>query len=83
MTAKEKHFYAKWCNDNGITIFPVPMVNSGGIYKIAVSKNGEVKQGDQLYKDTPEKGIPAWSDKVWELYKIFYDKNNKPTPVNQ
>lgn len=41
----------KKCWEYGITIYPVPLVPSGKILKIAVNKNNQETLGDKLYDD--------------------------------
>ena len=76
MDARENHKYEKWCHDNGIKIYPIP-VSNGGLYKIALDTKGNVVQGKQTYKDSPLKGEVSVWDKIRMLYKEIFEKNNK------
>ncbi|MGQ2982094.1 hypothetical protein [Flavobacterium sp.] len=76
MEAKEAHKYASWCNANFIKLFPVP-TSSPGIYKIAMEKKGIVTQGQQYFRDKPLKNELSVWDKIREIYKEIYEKNNK------
>ncbi|QEE49657.1 hypothetical protein FUA48_08685 [Flavobacterium alkalisoli] len=77
MDAKEFHKYAKWCNDNFVFIYPVPLtaVNSGN-YKIEVCNRGKVKKGDGVYRDKPIKDEVSVWDKIRQLYQEIYNRNN-------
>ncbi|MEE1897103.1 hypothetical protein V1389_02070 [Flavobacterium rakeshii] len=77
MEPNEFHKYAKWCNDNHVTIYPVPVsaVNSG-MYKIEVCNKGRKKLGEGTYRDKPLKGEVSIYDKIRQLYRDFYNKNN-------
>lgn len=76
MNIKEATTYASWCNSQGITIFPVPTSNVG-IYKIAINTRGKVEQGQQYYRNEPLQGQVSIWDKIRQLYKEIFDKNNK------
>ena len=80
MDAKESHKYASWCHANGITFFPVPTGKGGGTYIIAMNKNGNVKQGELIFKDKAEAGELSVWDKIRQLYKDIFDKNNTEQP---
>jgi len=76
MEPAEFHKYAKWCNDQSVTIYPVP--HHGGGYKVTVCRNGAEKPGKLVFYDVaPKGGISVW-DKIRELYKLIYDKEYKP-----
>lgn len=73
-TKKEKpiHEIMAWCWERGVEIYPVPQVSNGKILKIAINDNGKETLGTHLY----DNGIKIY-DKIRELYRFIYNKNNK------
>lgn len=68
----ESHIKAKkWCWDNGIKIYPLPIVSNGSILKIIVNKNGNETLGEQKYDQNQV------YEKIKELYSSIYEKNNE------
>lgn len=63
----------RWCWNNGVKIFPHPLMSDGSILKIVVSKNGDETIGTKKYN---EKEVYK---KIDELYTVFYKKNNEST----
>ena len=69
---------AKWCNDNGIIIYPVPVsAYSKESYYIVVERNGKPKKGERIFKNEPYKDDPSVWDQVRTLYRMIYEKSNK------
>ncbi|MCG8762937.1 hypothetical protein G1K46_09360 [Tenacibaculum finnmarkense] len=58
----------RWCWNNGIKIFPKPMVSNGSVLKIVISNNGVEKIGKDNY-DNKEV-----YKKINELYTQIYNK---------
>ena len=57
-----------WCIRNDIRAYPVP---SGGRYQIVVESGLETLISPQTYSKE------EWATKIWEIYRHYYDKNNK------
>lgn len=52
MKPEETHF--KWCTENGIRIYPVPVSASHtGNYHIIVERNGEASKGSLIFNEKP------------------------------
>ncbi|MDO5609094.1 MAG: hypothetical protein Q4G08_11635, partial [Capnocytophaga sp.] len=64
----EIHVIRRWCWDNGISIYPIPVIPNGKILKIAVNINGNEKIGTQTYDN---KNV---YDKINELYRQIYER---------
>lgn len=79
MDAKEFYIYAKWCWENGVKFVPHPITSNGSVLKILMIK--EVKQNITTHtteKLGEEKFTPETVyDKIRELYKAVYFKNNQ------
>lgn len=79
------YFHTKWCWENGIKIYPVPIVNTGNVCKIAINIRGVEKVGETKFiakKIDKNKytHIELW-DKIRELYKTIYEKKNEPLKI--
>lgn len=74
MEAKQYAKYQSYCNEIGITIYPVPY--SSGHYKIAVSTLNNEKIGQKIFKKFPGPKDENWSDAVRKAYEIIYNKHN-------
>ena len=55
-----------WCLERNIRIYPIPSANQ---FKIVIDNGASKIVSPKLY-DKDE-----WSDKVWELYRHFYNGN--------
>ncbi|WP_324069069.1 MAG: hypothetical protein RSE15_00670 [Flavobacterium sp.] len=52
MKPEEIHF--KWCTENGIRIYPVPVSASNtGNYHIVVERNGKASKGNLIFNEKP------------------------------
>jgi hypothetical protein len=96
MDGKEFYKYAKACNDHNIMIYP--KCSNTGKYKIIINKNGNEKEGDQIYENLPsvkmteiktprgiqevKEVVPSVWDKIFELYKATCEKNNLLKTIN-
>ena len=56
----------KWCVERNIRIYPIPSATQ---YQIVIDNGANKVISPKLY-DKDE-----WSDKVWELYRHFYNEN--------
>lgn len=56
----------KWCVERNIRIYPIPSATQ---YQIVID-NGVNKVISPKMYDKNE-----WSDKIWELYRHFYNEN--------
>lgn len=83
------YFHTKWCWDNGVTIYPVPIVNNGNVCKIAINTRGVEEIGENEFvakkvkinkKETKYIHFELW-DKIRELYKTLYEKKNEPLKI--
>ncbi|WP_392420119.1 hypothetical protein ACF3OE_00480 [Capnocytophaga canis] len=68
-----QHVAMSWCWENGITIYPIPLVPNGSSMKICVNNNGAETIGKDIYYNKTHKIY----DKIKELYVTIYNKNNK------
>jgi len=72
------YVHAKWCNDNGTVIYPVPVnATSKGTYFIVVEKNGIPKKGKVVFKDEPAHNEPSVWEQIRTLYRMIYEQKNK------
>lgn len=55
-----------WCMERNIRIYPIPSANQ---FKIVIDNGASKIVSPKLY-DKDE-----WSDKIWELYRHFYNGN--------
>lgn len=77
---KQQHFFQKWCNDNGILIYPIPL-EIRGEYNICVERKGKAEKGEQIFKNEPQifkedpskNKLSVW-DQIKLLYKIIYER---------
>lgn len=77
-TNNADYIHAKWCNDHGTIIYPVPVnATSKGTYFIVVEKNGKPSQGKVIFKDEPAHNETSVWDQIRKLYRMIYEKNNK------
>lgn len=76
MEAKEAHRYQKWCNDNGTRIYPIPLYDKSNSYKICVERRLKSNTGTLVFEDNPKGNEPSVWDKIRELYKIIYEREN-------
>ena len=52
MKPEEIHF--KWCTENGIRIYPVPVSDHfTGNYNIVVERNGKASKGNMVFNENP------------------------------
>lgn len=56
----------KWCVERNIRIYPIPSATQ---YQIVIDNGVSKIVSPKLY-DKDE-----WSDKIWELYRHFYNEN--------
>ena len=56
----------KWCVERNIRIYPIPSATQ---YQIVIDNGANKVISPKLYDKT------EWSDKVWELYRHFYNEN--------
>ena len=81
MEPREAHKYQKWCNDNGILIYPI-CTNSQDSYYIAVEREGKATKGDRIFENNPKPpAVNVW-DQIRLLYKIIYEREFK-TQTNE
>ena len=89
MEVAEAHRYMKKCNDNNITVYPMP--SNSRKYKLVINTNGRENIGSEIYEDKPyikevaiktpqgikkvKQVVPSWGDKIHELYKQICEKN--------
>lgn len=63
----------KYCLDNDIKVYPVPVKNSNGHKrpecKIEIDYQGTKRQGTLIYKQDSK-----LYDKILEIYKAYYNK---------
>lgn len=70
--------YQSWCIANGIKIYPIRLKVASERYKIGVQVNDAApKTGEEIYTATTTTNTVGVYDKIIELYKHFYNKNNK------
>jgi hypothetical protein len=70
--------HAKWCHDNGIFIYPVPVsATSKGTYFIVVQEGNKHDQGKLIFKDEPDKNEPSVWEQIRTLYRMIYERKNK------
>ena len=77
--------YARYCINTGLAVCIHPIPDRQTMYWIEKHRLGEHKKPMFLRKDTDKKDsydnrqvfseLDAW-EKVFELYKVVYDKNN-------
>lgn len=77
MDTKESHLYMKWCNDNEIRIYPIPLYENGHSYKICVEREGKASVGKIIFQNESSREQKSVWDQVRELYKIIYKRENK------
>lgn len=56
----------KWCVERNIRIYPIPSATQ---YQIVIDNGVSKIVSPKLYDKT------EWSDKIWELYRHFYNEN--------
>ena len=65
-----------WCHKNGVTIYPVPVEHSKGVYRpkcyICVNNQGKETKKEYIYSQNEK-----MYDEIRLLYIAIYDKNNK------
>ena len=75
MKPEEIHF--KWCTENGIRIYPVPVSTANtGNYHIVVERNGKASIGKLIFKNEPTKEQPSVWQQIRTLYKMIYEKES-------
>jgi hypothetical protein len=76
MESREFCQYFKWCVENGIKIFPIPLHDKSENYKICVERNGAGSVGQRVFENQPKgKDNSVW-EQIRELYKIIYKRDN-------
>lgn len=88
---EQEHIHFKWCNENGIKVYPVPVSRSRqDEYFIVVERNGVGKQGEKIFNNkktqkTIEKIVKNKVVKetevipsVWEQIRKLYELLYKP-----
>lgn len=70
------HQYQKWCNDHGIRIYPIPLYDKSSSFKICVEQNLKANIGKLVFEEKPKGNEPSVWDKIRELYKIIYEREN-------
>lgn len=76
MEPKEAHKYAKWCNDNGTIIYPVPLYDKGNSYHIAVERNKEASVGTMVFQSETKGNEKNVWEQIRFIYKLIYEKNH-------
>lgn len=71
MSPQDFYKYFSYAESVGVRIYPIPIVSDGSILKIAINNRGNEKIGTEKYKN---KDV---YDKIKQLYKTVYEKNNK------
>ncbi|GET46921.1 hypothetical protein [Capnocytophaga felis] len=66
------HKMMTWCWSKGISIYPVPYVSNGSRLRICLNKKGK----ETIGKDIFDNGKAIY-DKILEMYRFIYEKNNK------
>ena len=56
----------KWCVERNIRIYPIPSATQ---YQIVIDNGVNKVISPKLYDKN------EWSDKIWELYRHFYNEN--------
>lgn len=83
------YFHSKYCWEKEIFIYPVPIVSTGNICKIAIKTKGVEKIGETKFVAKKIKvgksefkhiHFELW-DKIRELYKTIYEKKNEPLNI--
>jgi hypothetical protein len=68
-----------WCWDNGIKIYPKPVLKSSGAkspkVNIEINYNGQVQKGTEIYSQD-KKGAEVLYRKIIELYSWYYARKN-------
>jgi hypothetical protein len=68
--------YAKWCQDKGIKIYPVPISTAHtGRYYIVIERRNGARKGEKVFRDKATTTEPS----VW--YKMIYDKEFKEQKI--
>ena len=70
----EFYKYSKYSWQNKFFVNPIP-TNKSGVYKIEKDLNGKKTIGVLEYHDKPKKGELSIWNKILEMYKEYYDKN--------
>lgn len=79
MESREAHKYQKWCNDNGIRLYPIPTYDKSKKYFICKEDQGIGYVGKKVFgEETKGKEVSIW-DQIREIYKIIYERENKKT----
>ena len=88
---EQEHIHFKWCNENGIKVYPIPVSRSRpDEYYIVVETNGVGKQGQRIFnkkriQKSVEKVVKNKKVKetevipsVWEQIRKLYELLYKP-----
>jgi hypothetical protein len=69
--------YMSWCFANDIKIYPIRLQMPLERYKVGIQINNKPEQvGAQIYTNETTKNTVGVYDKIKDLYKHFYTKNN-------
>ncbi|GET48820.1 hypothetical protein RCZ02_16510 [Capnocytophaga felis] len=66
------HKIMTWCWNNGVSIYPIPLVSNGSRLRICLNNNGKETIGKDIYDNGP-----AIYEKIKEMYRAIYKKNNQ------
>lgn len=77
MSPKEAHQYQKWCNDNRIRIYPIPIYDKSSSYKICIERDLKASTGKLVFEDQPKGKEPSVWEQIRLLYKMIYERENQ------
>lgn len=77
MEIKQSQYYQKWCNDNEILIYPIPLYENGHSYTICVEKKGIARAGKVVFENKGTKEKRSVWDQIRELYKLIYEREKE------
>lgn len=81
MSLLKDHKYMSWCISKGVKIYPEPISRTH--YRIVIEyNNGKKDYSKKEYRKNPSKKDENWSKKIYELYKLIYNKNNNNESKN-
>lgn len=73
---KNQAKHQKWCNDNGIKIYP--QAESFNTYRLVVERPAlkKPKVGDKIYRKNPKGKQCKWWEEIHRLYAHYYKMHN-------